>query len=220
MSQIKVGHFEQDGSAVYVPCGFIPSYLMFIDYDPATPDTDIVLYHWFSAMEDDMDANDQEGFSVTEGATAALADDGGFAAYDSESAAPTIADWAASTSYTARTATANGSFVRPTTSGAIDSGEDADRSLIFECVTAGTSGSTEPVWNPAVGENSPSDNGVVWQCVPEATYRKGYQGFSVAGDLLTDGQEAFFLAILADDDIDFGDSADWVDGIADIGQSD
>ena len=212
MSQIKTGHFEQDGGAVYVPVGFIPSYLMFVDFHTST---NIILYHWWSAMEDDMASGAQEGFSVAEGVTARLADDGGFDAYNTGTESPTVTDWtqAVSTAATARTATAPGTFVKPTTSGTIDTGEDADRSLVFECVTAGTGDSSEPSWNPTIGGNT-TDGSTVWQCVAEPTLRKGYQGFSVAAALMTDGQEAFFLAIQADEDIDYGDSADWASGIA------
>ena len=40
----------------------------------------------------------------------------------------------------------------------------------------------------------------------------------MAAALMTDGQEALFLAIQADEDIDYGDSADWIDGIASVSQ--
>ena len=216
MGQIKTGHFEQDGGAVYVPVGYVPNYLLLVDYHTST---NIILYHWWSEMETEEAANAQEGFSVAEGVTARLADDGGIAAYNSGSEGPTVTAWttAVSTAATARSATAAGTFVKPSTSGTIDTGETADRSLIFECITAGTGGSTEPTWNPAVGGQT-VDGSTVWETVVEPTVRKGYQGFSIAAALMTDGQEAYYLALQADNDVNLGDSSLWTSGIADPDQ--
>lgn len=214
---IKTGHFEQDGAILYVPCGFVPSYLLFVDFHTST---NIVLYHWWSSMEADLGTGLQEGFSVTEGVTARLADDGGFTAYNTGTEGPTITEWssAVSTAATARSGQTPGTFVKPTTSGTIDTGETADRSLIFECITAGTSSGTEPVWNPQVGGTT-TDGSTVFETVVEPTLRRGYKGFTVAAALMTDGQEAFWLAMLADEDRgDMGDAADWASGIADPDQ--
>jgi len=41
----------------------------------------------------------------------------------------------------------------------------APLTLAFQCTTAGTSGSTEPVWPTAVAGVSPSDNGTYWTAI-------------------------------------------------------
>jgi hypothetical protein len=211
MNQIAVGHYEQDGGLVYIPIGFIPDYLLLCDLGA---DTAIVFYHWWERQEDDEASGKQEGVSVTEGVTANLADSGGITAYDTGTEAPTVNSWttARSTAATARTATANGTFIKPTTSGLLDTGEAADISLVFECVTAGTGGSSEPAWNPSVGENT-VDGSTVWECIPEPTVRKGYKGVAVAAALQTDGQEMYYLGFQADSSEDLGDSGDWTDGV-------
>lgn len=204
MSQVVVGHFEADGAIIYLPLGFKPDYWEMCEFHT---DTNIVLYEWWGRMEDDQASGKKEGISITEGATANLADDGGFAAYSSEQAAPTISDWAASTSATARTATAAGTYVRPTTS------SGTEREAVFECVTGGTTGSTEPTWPAAIGENAASDNGVIWQRVNVATLRAGYDGVRIAAALMIDGREYYYLAIQADDVVDNGDVVGWSGGI-------
>lgn len=211
MGQIAVGHYEQDGGLIYLPLGFVPDYLMLVDFHT---DTNIVFYHWWERMEDDQASGKQEGISVTEGVTANLADAGGITAYDSGTEIPTVNSWtqARSTAATARTATANGTFIKPTTSGTLDTGEAADVHLIFECVTAGTGGSSEPAWNPAVGENT-VDGSTVWECIPEPTQRAGYKGVCIAAALQTNGQEMYFLALQADNSEDLGDVDGWSSGI-------
>lgn len=210
---IKVGHYEQDGGLVYIAVGFEPSRVLLIDFHTST---NIIFYWWFSMMEEDMASGAQEGISVAEGVTARLADDGGIVKYNSGTQLPSIAEWAASTAYTARSATANGSFVKGgTASTSLDvDGNAVDRNAIFECVTAGTSGSSEPAWPVANGANSASDNGVVWQKVAEPEYRGGYQGFRVAAALQTDGQEAFYEAVKASAEVDHGDVAGWASGVS------
>ena len=213
MARVKTGHYEQDGGLIYVPVGFVPSRVLLIDFHTSTH---IIFYWWFSAMETDMASGAQEGISVAEGITARLADDGGIIAYDGGTQLPSIGVWTASTAYTARSATANGSFVKggtASTSLNVD-GVAVDRNAIFECVTAGTSDTSEPAWPVAIGANSASDNGVVWQLVAEPEYRGGYQGFRVPAALQTDGQEAFYEAVLADSDVDHGDVAGWASGIS------
>lgn len=204
MNQILVGHFEADGALIYLPIGFIPDYFKLVEFHT---NTNIIFYEWWRRMEQDQASGKLEGISITEGVTANLADSGGIVAYDSGSQAPTIATWAASTAYTARTATADGSFVRPTTS------STTDRDAIFECVTAGTSGSTEPTWPAGTGEQSASDNGVIWERVNEPLRRAGYQGVRIAAALMTDGREYYYLALQADDAYDHGDVVGWSGGV-------
>jgi hypothetical protein len=204
MNKIVVGHFEADGGLIYLPIGFKPDYFRMVDYHT---DTNIIVYEWWGRMEDDQASGKKEGISYTEGVTANLADDGGFAAYDT-GAQKSIDDWAASTAYVVN------DLVKPTSSGTDDNGLTCDRSAIYKCVTAGTSDSSEPVWPSAFETDGPSDNGVVWQRVgDEAVYRYGYQGVRIDDALMTDGQEVYYMAILADAVRDHGDVAGWSGGI-------
>lgn len=65
-------------------------------------------------------------------------------------------EWQASTAYVARPQydARTGDVVKPTT--------DLDR--FFECVTAGTSGGTEPSWDTTIG-NQTSDGTAVWEAI-------------------------------------------------------
>jgi hypothetical protein len=150
----------------------------------------------------------QEGVSITEGTTADLADDGGIVAYSASAKAPTITEWteAVATAATARTATAAGTYVKPSVA------SSADRGSIFECVTAGTGGSTEPVWPDSDGENV-TDNSVVWKKVNVSLQDGGYQGIVVAAALQTNGQEMYYTALQANQSVDHGDVDGWTDGI-------
>ena len=205
MNQIVLGHFECDGSLVYIPVGFKPDYVKLVDF---YTDTNIKIYEWWGMMEDDQATGKLEGFSIAEGVTANLADSAGLAVYNSGSEGPTVIDWAASSSPTARTATAHGTYVRPTADSTT-----AEREAIYECVTAGTGAADEPTW-PNVKDGQVTDGTNVWQLAQDvATERLGYQGFRVAAALMTDGYEMYYMAIQADKTIDHGDVVGWTGGI-------
>lgn len=210
MNQIKVGHFEQDGGLINLPLGFIPDYIRLVDFHT---DTNIDIYEWWRRMEQDQGTGKQEGFSILEGVTANLADAGGITAYNTGAQSPAsgtgagqLAQWVASTSYTARTATAAGSYVKPTVASA------TDRGAVFECVTGGTSGSTEPTWPDAVG-GQVLDSTPVWERVDLSLQRGGYQGVVIAAALMVDGQEMYYLALQANQVVDHGDVDGWGSGI-------
>lgn len=211
MNQIIVGHFTPDGALIYLPIGFVPDRFTLIEWGAA--DAAMKIYHWFERNEDDEASGSQEGMSLTEGATAHLADDGGIVAYDTGSELPTITEWSAGATAVARSATAHGTYYKATTSGVDANGNEIDRSEIFECVTAGTTHTSEPVWPTVIGANGPSDNGVVWQKVNVATLRGGYKGVRIAAALMTNGQEMYFEAIQADQSVDLGDVDGWTGGI-------
>lgn len=210
MSQIKTGHFEPDGAIIYLPIGFVPDFFFLAEMGATNP----ILYYWWERQEDDEASGSQEGIIDTAGTKTKAADAGGITAYDTAAQEPTIAEWAASTAYTARSATASGSFVKCTTSGTDKNGYSCDREAIFECVTAGTSGTTEPTWPSDLDDNSASDNGVVWQKVNEAIVRGGYAGVTIAAALMTNAQEMYYLAIQADRSVDLGDVDGWPSGVA------
>jgi hypothetical protein len=215
MNKIVVGHYLADGGIVYLPIGFIPDYFRLCDIDSTTTNAAVCIHEWFERMEDDEASGSQEGWALglsTLGYTTLHADDAGITAYDTGTQYPTVAQWVASTAYTARTATASGSFVKGTTSGTDNLGQAVDRDAIFECVTAGTSGSTEPTWPSRIG-GQVLDSTPVWEKVNEATFRGGYQGVCIQDDIQTNTHECYYLALKADDSIDHGDVDGWPSGV-------
>ena len=204
-NQIKVGHFEADGGLINLPIGFIPDVIDLDEVGTTNPDH----VRWYRSQESDEASGSQEGM-ITNGADGVitkLADAGGITAFNSSSQTPTIQEWteARATAATARTATAPGTYIKPTVP------NSADRGSIFECVTAGTGNSTEPTWPDADGENV-TDNSVVWQKVNVSLQRGGYQGVIIAAALSTNGQEWYYEAKQSDQSVDHGDTDGWASG--------
>ena len=210
---IRTGVFLADGGLINLPLGYIPDYFKLMDLNTST---NIVFYEWRQRQEGDMATGLQEGVSITEGVTARLADDGGITAYDTGTQSPTVTEWttAVSTAATARTATAAGTYVKGTTSGTDNTGATVDREAVFECVTAGTGGSTEPVWPSAVG-GQVTDGSTVFEKVNADFLRTGYQGVTVAAALMTNSRYYFYIAIKAHDSVNHGDVDGWPSGIDD-----
>jgi len=214
MNTYETGIFICDGSLVYIPVGFKPDKV-----DMFEMTTDGLHYVWHRVLEDTAVAaalSSIEGLSydVDGGAAALLADGGGFASYDTGAQAPTVSQWTSSgvTAATARTATAPGTFIKPTTSAVTTDGLVADRSIIAECVTAGTSSATEPAWPVGIGDQF-LDNDVRFEIVNQSAYRSGYQGFRVAAALMSDGEYHIYDAQKAHVIRVWGDVDGWVDGI-------
>jgi hypothetical protein len=206
MNQIKTGKLTGDNGLVYLPLGFIPNYFKMI-YRGASS-TSAIVYEWFKQFGEL--ATIIDGWSFTDGVDAEVASASGIAAYDSAAQAPTISNWttAVATAATARTATAHGTYARPSST------SDMDRSAIFECVTAGTGSATEPTWPANIGGQVTEPSGdVVWERVNVPETRVGYQGVRLAATMVADGYEAYFIAIESDEDVDFGDVDGWVGGI-------
>lgn len=207
--QLKCGHFEPDGAITYIPVGFKPDLLILVEHGITNP----LFYWWWGMMYTDEAANSKEGILDTAGVKTKLADSGGIAPYDTGAEGPTVVDWSASLSATARTSTAHGTYVRPTSTGTDIDSRTADRSALFECTTAGTTGSTQPSWPVEIGAKSASDNGVIWEKVNVSTERVGYQGFRIADGINTNSQEMYFAAFQADSVEDLGDVDGWTDGV-------
>ena len=169
-----------DGNAVNVDCGFIPNRcILFYDYEQTNPlriDWSYNLYKLRTAYG--LLTTGSSGV-ITQLSTAAT----GIIPYDSSSATPTINEYTTtvSTAATARTATAAGTYVKPSTSSTMD------RDAVFECVTAGT-GAAEPTWPLGIGEQILETAGdVVWERVNVARENGGFQGVTVGATTQTDG---------------------------------
>lgn len=206
-NQIKVGRFTPDGSTdIALPIGFIPDYVRLEEVGEATSPN---LITWFRAQEADV-TGDRGGqfLTGTTGVVTKLGDDVGIKAFNSASQFPTIEEWteARSTAASARTATAPGTYIKPTVSSA------ADRGSIFECVTAGTGASSEPTWPDADGENV-TDGSTVWKKVNVSKQRIGYQGILIANEIMTDSEEMYYIAFQADQSVNHGDTDGWTSGV-------
>ncbi len=212
---IRTGHWKADGGDVNVPVGFEPDYVKVVELNGGST----IFYHWFERMEDDEASQSQEGISDTGGTKALLADDAGIKAFNTGSVSPgsgtgagQLSEWAGTTAYTAKTSTARGSFVRGTVAATNNLGQVVDRDAIFESVIGGTSGSSEPSWPTAVGDQV-LDSTPVWELVVDVPVnRTGYQGFTIADNIQTNGREYYYLALKAHDSIDHGDVDGWIDG--------
>ncbi len=206
MAFTKIIKITGDNGLVYIPLGFIPDWVEMI-YRGASS-TNAIVYKWNRLLADLATVID--GWSFTDGVDAEIASGSGIATYDSASQLPTISTWttAVSTAATAKTATAHGTYVRPT------SASDTDMSAIFECVTAGTGAATEPTWPAAIGGQVTEPGGdVVWERVNVPTTRIGYQGIRIAAAVVADGYEAYIKAEQADEISDLGDVDGWTGGI-------
>ena len=205
MSRIKVGQFTPDGSTdIALPIGFVPDYLHIIEVGNSTPNEVM----WFKKQESDV-TGQIAGTYVTgsTGATSNLADAGGITAYSSKSQAPTVSSYTTtvSSAATARTATAPGSYVKPS------SGNAQDRGSIYECLTAGT-GTAEPTW-PSVDGEQVLDNDVLYEKVNVSKQTIGYEGVLIDAAIMTNGQEMYYAAFLADESVDHGDTDGWSSGV-------
>lgn len=207
MNTIKVGNFTADGGIINLPLGFIPDYFQLHNVGEGTNPN---MYQWFRAQEQVMATTMQEGMITTgtSGVVTLAADDAGIIAYESSAQGPTVTTWtkAVGDAATAATATAPGTYVKPSVA------SDGDRGSIFECVTAGTSAATEPTWPDADGEQV-TDGTTVWEKVNVSLQRVGYQGVVIQDNIQTDGEENFYLALQATQSVDHGDVDGWTDGI-------
>ncbi len=215
---IRVGHYKQDDGEVFLPIGYIPDYIRLANRDG----TNTNFYEWWRRMESDDASGSQEGIQTANGGTTTdLGDGAGITAFDTGSQQPAsgfdageLSEWNATTAVDVRTATAPGSYAKPTVGALDDTGGVTDRDAIFENVGSadGNTGAAEPVWPSAIG-GQVVDSNAIWEKVNTPTFRGGYQGISVASALNTDGQEMYYLAIRAHDSINHGDVDGWAGGV-------
>lgn len=196
--QRNSGHFIADGNAINVNVGFVPDYIRAI---AKLEETNQVTYEWFKELANTANANGQFGIvrAANGGAVVLAADaDNGFQTYDESAdkvlvpaangdgdAETTVTDWteAVATAATARSTTALGTVIRPTT----------HNGFVYECITAGTSSGTEPTFNTTIG-GSTTDGTVVFITREEKTIIGGAKGFTVGATISTDTDEWVWIA--------------------------
>lgn len=212
MNKIKVGHFQADGGLINLGIGFIPDIFDMDEVGTSNPDH----VRWYRAQESAEASGSQEGMITNgvDGVITKLGDGNGIIAYDTGTQVPTVEEWTQSrgSAASARSATAPGTYIKPTVGAPDNVGGVADRGSIFECVTDGTSAATEPVWPTSDGANV-TDSSTVWQKVNVSLQRGGYQGVVVAAALSTDDQEWYYEAKQANWNVDHQDTAGWTNGI-------
>lgn len=198
------GHFIANGNAVNIDIGFIPD--KFTAWE-GMEETNPTRHVWYREQANTANANAQYGIQIN-GADGVItkhaAATNGFAEYDTgadrviiESPAPgvgdveaAISDWAASTAATARSASAIGTCVRPTTK----------NGFVYECTGTGTTNDTEgePTWPTTLGDSVTETDGVIWTCREERTVRGGAKGLTLGATGSTDGDEWTWEAELWD----------------------
>ena len=195
--EIVSGKFvAANGVATNVECGFVPDYLELIRDLGATEKHLAwwkVLYDYAAAL------TGMYGYDVDIApvplASAAL----GIIPYDTsvESVvlpapdgdgfmkAASIADYNALTTYTARSVTALGSVVRPST----------HNGFVYELTTAsGGAAGAEPTWPTKVGDSVTAGSTDVWICREERVVRTGVKGFTIGATISVDGEYWVFKA--------------------------
>lgn len=205
------------GVAYNLALGWIPDRVEVWLYN-ATPDS-IVRYHWFgpdaTAHATIVAGGGVYGWSVNGAVVAELDADTGFTAYEG-SKVPVVlvdspkpgagdvkvavtGDWtqAIAAAATARSATAVGTIIRPTT----------HNGYVYECTTAITTGeTTEPTWPTTPGERVVDDDGY-WTCREENIVNAGELGVTLGATLATDDNLLMVVAYKADKAEDLGDVA-------------
>jgi len=198
-TEIVSGKFLASTAAVNVECGFVPDY---IEAFSALGGTEIK-YEWFKVLYDYAAAGTGMYGFVTDVAPAHVAaGTNGFIPYDTsvESVllpapdgngymkASSITVYSGTTDYSgagysARSATALGTVVRPTTR----------NGFVYECTTNGGTDATEPTWPTVPGDSIDGGNNV-WICREERVVRTGVKGFTVGATICTDGEYWVFKA--------------------------
>ncbi|GAG54527.1 unnamed protein product, partial [marine sediment metagenome] len=195
-------------------------YFRLCDIDGGGSNAAVAIHEWFERQQDDEITARRAGWSLglaTAGYTVLHADTAGITAYDTGSQKPVLGIWRASETtvldkagnsitVVARTASKPGTYIVPS----VDSATDRD--AIFECVTAGTTDSTEPTWPDAIGEQV-VDNSMTWERVDVSLERGGYQGVCISATIQDNTHEYYYLALQADQSVDHGDVDGWTDGI-------
>jgi hypothetical protein len=198
-------HFEADGNATIVNLGFVPDWCELRLDEGTNPD----VITWFRRMVDDESIyghlNTGSSGVVTRLTTAAT----GINTYDTVtprillpapdgegyavSALPNSWTQARSTAATARSTTALGTVIKPTTGN--------ETGYVYECTTAGTGGVTEPTWPTNKGD-SVTDGTTVWIARDWISKNVGVKGIEIGASASqnTDGNQLYLVATRGDRD--------------------
>ena len=207
------GHFEGDGNARNIDCGYIPQYvILYQDVAKTSPDK----IEWFERFVDDSSMYGLQTTGSTGVVTRLTTAATGISEYSENSVGvliespqdsgkqvfASVADWAAATDYSsagsARTATAIGTIVRPP--------DHINR--VFELTTATGAGTSEPAtWDVQPGETVTDGGSNVWTCRDENVTKGDFYGFTVGATAQTDAKEYYFIAVGSDKDQDKGDES-------------
>lgn len=200
------------GAAYNLDLGFIPTYVRAMMFDSATA-VDFIDWHG-PAQEESITViagSGEYGVMVKEGVTSLLDTAAkGISVYDGARTPQILLDHpstekptkvtitgdytvARSTAATARTATAFGTILRPTT----------HNGYVYECITAGT-GSAEPTWPTTPGETV-LDNDVKYICREENLIANKSKGITLGATMMESDKEWFLEIFRADREEDIGD---------------
>ena len=188
------GDLIADGSAINIDIGFVPD--LFRAWE-GCEEGNPKIHYWIKSRAASANDYGQYGFTNTAGTISTCATAlAGFAAYDTvatkamvpapdgdgEVSATYPSTWtqARSSAATARSVTAVGILIKPT------SGNETG--LIYECTTDGDGAATEPTWPTVVGE-SVTDGTTVWIARVEKTKSVGCKGVTIGATLSTDSDE-------------------------------
>lgn len=186
--------FIGSGEIVQLDLGFIPDFVMMIKHGTTNDD----IYTYLRIAEDDYAATLCKYGEILTGSTGVVTIQttkaSGIFALDTTKKTPTINDWAVGLALTAKTATSQGTLIRPSAS----SGKD--RSNVFEVTVANTTplAATEPDWDkaPALGDtildNESTANTL--ERVNVSLEVKPAQGIQIASGLATNDSQFTVMA--------------------------
>lgn len=199
-------------AAYNLELGFEPN---FVEVDLISTATNSVYYRWHGRSQQEhavcVTDSTEYGVKITEGVTSVCDTVAkGISLYagsktqqvligspvpGADDVKASVLDWAASTASVARTATAIGTIVRPTT----------HNGYVYECTTTGTGTTTEPTWPTTPGETVTEAAGSgVWTCREENIVAGKGKGITLGATLLATGDLFMVRAYMDDDILDLG----------------
>lgn len=201
--KMNTGSFIADGNEVDVEVGFIPDFVIAFE---GQEETNPQVHFWLRERIDAASAEAQFGILDTGGTkTKHAAAVNGFAPLDeannqillpspngsgeSLSPVPEAYTVARSTAATARSTTALGTVLKPSTGN--------ETGYVYECTTAGT-GSAEPATWPTVPGESITDGTVIYITREEKVIQGNVKGFTLGATGQDDSDEWTWIAFAAD----------------------
>lgn len=220
-----IKRFVADGNKKRMDLGFVPEYCRLIINYASGQNPNI--YEWMKWMEDESTAlygilHTGSTGNITIPTTAATgiskldeqyhgvlipAPDGGDDVFMIPEVYSTSQDYSSTytqtgtgdtVTCTARTASAPGTIVRPTTR----------NGYVYELTTATGAGTTEPTWGTTIGGTTTDGGSNVWTCRAENVFTKGAQGIIIGATTQTDSHVNCVIAWKGGHYVNVGDSAE------------